>query len=179
MTKVIYYTASSLDGFVADHANSLDWLVSHDNDPHGPLGFEAFQLRVGAMIMGRTTFDWLENQLRTANTPWSHPQPCWVLTSSALPNDLDGADIRTASGDPTRVVDEMVAAANGLDVWCVGGGRTAGWLHSAGLIDEVWVSIAPEILGRGVPLLDGGAHLELIDVARNNSFVAARYSVIR
>jgi riboflavin biosynthesis pyrimidine reductase len=47
----------------------------------------------------------------------------------------------------------MRTVTGARDLWCVGGGRTAAWLHAAGLLDEVWVSIAPEILGAGTPLL--------------------------
>jgi hypothetical protein len=43
----IYYTASSLDGFVVDEANSLDWLVTRDVDVDGPFGYKAFEKTVG------------------------------------------------------------------------------------------------------------------------------------
>jgi dihydrofolate reductase len=73
----VYYTASSLDGFVADEAGSLDWLLSRDVDAGGPFGYEAFARDVGALVMGSTTYEWI-----VANQPgeWPYEQPSWVLT---------------------------------------------------------------------------------------------------
>jgi dihydrofolate reductase len=51
-----YYTASSLDGFIADPDNSLSWLLSRDIDQQGPQSFEQFVQAVGAFCMGATTY---------------------------------------------------------------------------------------------------------------------------
>ena len=48
---------------------------------------------------------------------------------------------------------EMVAAANGKDIWLVGGGDLVGQFFDHGLLDEVTVSIASVTLGGGAPLL--------------------------
>ena len=42
MTRTVYYTATTLDGFVADPGETLDWLLSRETDPKGPLGYEEF-----------------------------------------------------------------------------------------------------------------------------------------
>ena len=55
----IYYTASSLDGFIVDSAGSLDWLLSRDIDVDGPFGYKAFEKSVGALVMGSTTYRWV------------------------------------------------------------------------------------------------------------------------
>ena len=55
----IYYTASSLDGYIVDESDSLDWLTSREIDPDGPFGYDEFIKSVGALVMGSSTYEWL------------------------------------------------------------------------------------------------------------------------
>jgi dihydrofolate reductase len=95
------------------------------------------------------------------------------------PTVVPGADVRFASGDVAAVHADMVAAAEGKDVWVAGGGDLAGQFADAGLLDEVIVYIAPVALGAGAPLLPRRLELRLEETGRNRDFVAARYSVVR
>ena len=179
MSRIIYYTAMSLDGYVATPDHDLSWLLSRDGDPEGPLGFSAFERQVGAIVMGRATYDWVVAHL-PSDEGWPYRQPCWVLTSRPIePGRFPTADIRTIATSAAEVVTGMREAAGGLDLWCIGGGRTATWLNDAGLLDEVWVSIAPVLLGTGIPVIDGHVELELVDVDRNRDFAVCRYRVSR
>jgi dihydrofolate reductase len=63
-------------------------------------------------------------------------------------------------------------------VWVVGGGDLAGQFAAEGLLDEVWVSMAPVTLGGGAPLLPRHVELELMEVARNRDFACLRYAVL-
>lgn len=56
MTRTIFYTASSLDGYLADEQDSLDWLFTQDQDERGPLSYEEFFAGVGAILTGSTTY---------------------------------------------------------------------------------------------------------------------------
>jgi len=47
-----YYTATTLDGFIADPDNSLDWLFTRAREDDGPLNYGEFIAGVGAMAMG-------------------------------------------------------------------------------------------------------------------------------
>jgi dihydrofolate reductase len=177
MTRTIYYTATTLDGFLADEHHSLDWLLSQDVDPAGPMGYDAFIGQVGALLMGSSTYQWLlDNHIATGGT-WDYRQPAWVLTSRDL-TAIDGADLRFARGDIRPVHAAAVAAAGGKDVWVVGGGDLAGQVADAGLLDTVVVSIAPVTLGAGRPLLPRPLDLRLVEVDRNRAFVCARYDVV-
>lgn len=179
MSRTVYYTAMSLDGYVATRDHDLSWLLSRDSDPEGPLGFSAFDRQVGAIVMGRATYDWVAAQL-PPEEGWPHRQPCWVLTSRPIdPGRFPDADIRPTSAPAADVVAQMRAAAGDRDLWCVGGGRTATWLHDAGLLDEVWVSIAPVLLGEGIPVIGSPVELELVDVDRNLDLAVCRYRVSR
>ncbi|MBO1901746.1 dihydrofolate reductase family protein [Leucobacter weissii] len=169
-----FYTASSLDGFIATHDHSLDWLFAQEFDSDGPMAYPAFVERIGALVMGASSYEWL---LRNQEG-WVYDQPAWVFTHRELPVP-DEADVRFARGDVRGVHAEAVAAAGGKDVWILGGGDLAGQFADAGLLDELWVQFAPATLGSGRPLLPRPLALELVDTARNRGFVCARYRVLR
>jgi len=175
MTKTVYYTATSLDGFIAAGDHSLDWLLSRDVDPAGPMGYDDFITGIGAVVMGASTYAWLGDNY---DGPWPYNVPCWVLTHRDFPERV-GADLRFASGDVSELHPRLVEAAEGKDIWIVGGGDLAGQFADRGLLDEVIVSIAPVTLGAGAPLLPRHVELELTDANRNRDFACLSYAVVR
>jgi dihydrofolate reductase len=169
----VYYTASSLDGFVVDDENSLDWLTSRAVDPKGPFGYEAFADGVGAIVMGASTYEWL-----LVNQPgdWMYEQPSWVLTHR--PEIVaDGHPVTTFAGDVVDLHPVLVDAAGGRDVWVLGGGDVAAQFAAAGLVDEMIVSYAPCSLGTGARVLPLRSEWSLQEVGRNADFVCARWAV--
>lgn len=167
----VYYTASSLDGFVVDDASSLDWLTSRAVDPQGTFGYEAFVKGVGALAMGSSTYEWI-----LANHPgdWMYEQPSWVLTHR--PEIIaDGHPVRTFAGEVAELHPALVSAAAGRDVWVVGGGDVAAQFAAAGLIDEMIVTYAPCSLGSGARVLPFRSEWALQEVGRNADFVCARW----
>jgi dihydrofolate reductase len=174
MTRTTYYTATSLDGFIADENNSLDWLFTQDQDTSGPLNYDDFFAGIGAVVMGSTTYEWVVDH---ENGKWVYDIPAWVMTTRDLPK-VDG-DVRFASGDVRTVHAAMTEAAGGKDLWVVGGGDLAGQFADAGLLDEVIVYIAPVTLGGGAPLLARRLDLQLEELAQNRAFACARYRVVR
>lgn len=170
-----FYTASSLDGFIATDEHSLDWLLKQDIDPDGPMSYQDFERRIGALAMGASTYEWV---MRHEDGRWGYVQPTWVFAHRTLEMP-EGADVRAVRGDVAAVHADMVAAAGGKDVWVVGGGDLAAQFADAGLLDEVWVQYAPVTLGSGAPLLPRALDLELLDVQRNRNFMCGRYRVRR
>lgn len=177
-----YYTATTLDGYIADPADSLDWLFTREQDLEGPLNYQAFIADVGALAMGRTTYEWVFDHEFAGKDPaewkWPYEAPCWVFTHHEL-TLVPGARIETTSEDVASVHVRMVEAAAGKNVWIVGGGDLAGQFADAGLLDEVIVYVAPVTLGAGKPLLPRTVELRLEETARNGDFVTARYAVVR
>jgi dihydrofolate reductase len=178
MTKLIYYTATTLDGFIADPDDSLDWLFRQDQDEQGPMGYDEFIAGIGAIVMGATTYEWVLAHTDRTGEQWAYDMPAWVLTHRDLKPPTPDADVRFASGGVREVHDAMAAAAEGKDLWVVGGGDLVGQFADAGLLDEVAVSIAPVTLGSGRPLLPRRYDLELVETARNGAFVTARYRFV-
>ncbi len=151
--KTQYYTASSLDGFIATKDDSLDWLF-----PLGDLNnssYPEFISNIGALAMGSATYEWIfrnsETVAEEAGSPWPYTQPAWVFTSRKLPM-IEGKDIHFVNGDVSRFHSEMQAAANGKNIWVVGGGDLAGQFYDAGLLDEMIIQIGSATLGKGKPL---------------------------
>jgi dihydrofolate reductase len=169
----IYYTAATLDGFIATLDHSLAWLVTRDHDPAGPMGFEEFRSGVGAAAWGANTYQWL---LDNAPDDWDSGLPSWVFTHREF---AARAGVRFTYAAAADVHGELVEAAGGKDVWVVGGGGLAGQFADAGLLDEVIVTIAPVTLGAGAPLLPTHVELRLEEVDRNREFACLRYAVVR
>lgn len=173
MSITTYYTATSLDGRIADEQHSLAWLFHQDQDESGPLNYEQFLARVGAVVMGSSTYEWI---VRHEDGRWPYQLPAWVMTTRDLPK-ADG-DVRFARGDVRPVHADMTAAADGKDLWVVGGGDLAGQFADAGLLDEIILYIAPVTLGSGAALLPRKLDLRLEELGQNKAFVCARYSVV-
>ncbi|MBX3443504.1 MAG: dihydrofolate reductase [Planctomyces sp.] len=152
--KTQYATAMSLDGFLADTENSLDWLFQFGDGPGED--HARFMEDVGAIAMGSTTYEWLlEHEIRPGSEqqkPWPYRQPTWVFTSRRLPA-IPGADIRFVRGDVRPVHAEMTRAADGRNIWITGGGELVGQFLDQGLLDEIIVAVASVTLGGGAPLL--------------------------
>ena len=182
MSLTQYYTATSLDGFIADADNSLDWLFTRRREPDGPLNYGDFIAGVGAMAMGSTTYEWiLEHEFRDkdpAEWKWPYDLPCWVFTHREL-RVVPGAAIEFTSSDIAKVHAQLAAAAGERNIWIVGGGDLAGQFAEAGLLDEVIVTIAPVTLGAGAPLLPRRVELRLEELGRNGDFASARYAIVR
>jgi dihydrofolate reductase len=184
MGKTQYYTATSLDGYIADEQNSLDWLFEVDREQDGGHTFAAFFADVGAMAMGATTYEWVLDHERMLDDPgkwrgYYGDTPCWIFTHRTL-QPIPGADIRFVRGDVAPVHEEMRRVAGDGNIWLVGGGDLVGQFADRGLLDEMFVGIAPVTLGRGAPLLPRrltASQLELVDVARDRQFARLRYRV--
>jgi len=182
--KTQYYTASTLDGFIATLDDSLEWLF--------PLGdvettsYPAFIKDVGALAMGSATYEWMLKHVvgpeAKERQPWPYTQPTWVFTTRTLPG-IPGADIRFARGDVRPVHAAMVDAAGGKNVWLVGGGDLVGQFHDHGLLDELFVQFGSVTLGAGKPLLPRAIvdpPLKLLSVrAVGTGFAELHYEVQR
>ncbi|MBJ7383319.1 MAG: dihydrofolate reductase [Mycolicibacterium sp.] len=167
----VYFTASSLDGFVVDEHDSLDWLTSRQHDPDGPFGVDAFMTNIGALVMGSATYEWI---LKNHPGPWMYDQPSWVLTTR--PEIVaEEHPVHTFSGELTDVDPPIREAADGKDVWLVGGGQVAAQFTAAGLVDQMIVTYAPCSLGSGARVLPVRSEWKLADSAVNGEFVCARW----
>ena len=176
MTRAIYYTATTLDGYIADEHDSLEWLFVQDVRDDGPMSYAAFIPGIGAMAMGATTYAWIGDHMRANDEAWSYQIPCWVFTHGQ-PDPL-GEGIRIVSGEVRDHHPAIVESSGDRDVWVVGGGDLAGQFADLGLLDQIVLSIAPVTLGAGRPLFPRQHDLRLVEVGRNGDFAVATYDVV-
>lgn len=180
--KTQYFTATSLDGFIATEDDSLDWLfpLGNINDTSYP----AFIAEVGALAMGSATYEWMLRHAQTVTaetgSAWPYTQPTWVFSNRTLPA-APGANLCFAQGDVRPIHAAMRAAAGDRNIWVVGGGDLAGQFYDAGLLDEVIVQVGSVTLGKGKPLFPRrltSPPLELVSVRQvGTGFAELRYQV--
>ncbi|MEK6328503.1 MAG: dihydrofolate reductase family protein [Actinomycetota bacterium] len=163
MSKTQYYCASTLDGYIADTDDRIDWLQKYEGSFEGdgvePIkgSYDRFYDGVGALIMGSVTYEFVLGEF-AGDREWPYTgKPTWVLSSRDLPKPAgDDVDVRIVSAKVPDLYEEMVAAAGDRNLWVVGGGNVASQFADAGLLDELLVTVVPVVLGEGKPLFDRG-----------------------
>jgi len=152
--RVRVYLGCSLDGCVAGPDHDLSFLSDHAPPPEagagGGLGFEEFLGQIGALLMGRRTY-----QVLLDYDAWHYgDRPVLVATHHALPPAPKGGKAWAVQGPIAQLVAEAKAAAGGRDVYLDGGDLVRQGLD-AGLVDELCLTFLPVILGRGIRLWEG------------------------
>jgi len=86
MTNLVYI-AASLDGFISDKDDGLDWLQSIPNPNNLDFGYASFIDRIDAIVMGRKTFE----KVCSFDCDWPYSKPVFVLSNSlsALPEEYE------------------------------------------------------------------------------------------
>jgi dihydrofolate reductase len=160
---VQYFCAQTLDGFIAEADGGIRWLSGPTPQPlfgcemEGARAegdsYEEFFAQVGALAMGRDTY---EGVVSRYPKKWPYGLvPSWVFTNRRLAPPYRDCDIRRAQGPVRPVLEEMHAAADGKNIWIVGGGKLATQVADQGLLDELRIMIVPVVLGSGIPTFAG------------------------
>jgi dihydrofolate reductase len=187
MPRVRYYAAQTLDGYIAESDDNLDWLLEYqghyddaDSDAN-QAGYDTFYEGIGALVSGSVTYEWVlehADEWPYAGKPW------WVVSSRELPKpEGEGVDVRIVSGEIPDLVEEMLDSAGDRDLWIVGGGNVASQFADHGLLDRVEVTVVPVVLGEGKPLFDrrlpGGPMQLLSTTTHSSGMVSLNYEVRR
>lgn len=147
--KASVFIATSLDGFIAREDGSIDWLNEANTlIPSGEdCGYGAFIQPIDVIVMGRKTFE-----LVLTFDPWPYGDKKMVVLSSQplnIPARLQNT-VSASSKSPQALVEQL--AAEGAQNLYVDGGVTIQRFLSAGLIDEIIITLIPVLLGKGIPL---------------------------
>jgi dihydrofolate reductase len=185
LSLVRYYCAATLDGYIAESDDTLDWLLKYEgsfegaDSDQGQAGYEAFYEGIGALVMGSTTYEWVLEHGRG----WPYAgKPTWVLSTRELePPEGEEVDVRIVDAEIPELIEQMRAVAGERDLWIVGGGNVASQFADHGLLDRVEVTLVPVVLGEGKPLFDRrlpGGSMQLVSARTFSSgMVGLTYEV--
>lgn len=179
--SIVYLTASTLNGFLADEFDSLDWLFAVEGEAPD---LDSFMARASVLVMGSTTYTWVldHGDIVTDPQKWQQfhgDRPTFVFSTRDLPVPT-GADVRVVRGDVADVLPEIREVAGEGTVWVMGGGDLVGQFLDVDALDEVVVQFAPALVSSGRPLLPrtvGPDRLHLVDVRQVGQFAELRYAV--
>ncbi|MGH2981689.1 MAG: dihydrofolate reductase family protein [Solirubrobacterales bacterium] len=190
MSRTQYYCAATLDGFIAESDDTLDWLMKYEGSFGGEGAepakgaYDRWYEGIGALVMGSVTYEFILDHMAQGNE-WAYAgKPTWVLSTRDLPAaEGTGDELRIVEAAVTELYDEMIAAAGERDLWVVGGGNVASQFADAGLLDELLVTVVPVVLGEGKPLFDRrlpGGPMQLTGTrAFDSGMVELRYEIRR
>ncbi|WP_430786516.1 dihydrofolate reductase family protein [Actinoplanes sp. G11-F43] len=189
MRKLVYFVATSLDGFIAAPDGSWDFLPISDDvtayinarypetvptHVRAALGFDPPGQRFDTVLMGRNTY---EPALKIGVTsPYAHLSQ--IVFSRGLGASPDPA-VRIVATDPLEFTTRLKQEPGG-DIWLAGGGDLAGQLLPA--VDELVIKLNPVLTGDGIPLARTGFEphgLDLISATPLESGVVVLHYLTR
>lgn len=143
MRKIILYSASSLDQFIARKNGDIDWLFT---DPDCDYGFFDFFDSIDITLMGNKTYQ----QVLSFDVEFPYKgKDNYVLTrNKGLKAD---ENVRFISDNIGELVADL-KSKKGKDIWLIGGGEINSLFLKNGWIDEICLSVHPIWLGEGLPL---------------------------
>lgn len=172
--KLVLYIASSLDGYIATDEHNLDWLFTVEGE--GDNGYSRFYESVDTILIGRITYDWIIEHEKGA-FPYKGKE-CYVFTRTKKD---DNEYVNFICEDVVQFSKEL-KNRNGKNIWLVGGGNLLKTFIEEKLVDEIIITIAPLLLGKGIPLFRDSSFqtsLSLKSINRFNQFVELHYEVVR
>jgi len=173
--KIVVFIAASLDGYIATKEDSLDWLFATEGE--GDNGYGEFLETVDTVVMGRRTYDWLLKAVGPENFPYKDKH-CYVFSSAAPVSDGNVEFVNESTLDFAN----RLRQEDGKNIWLVGGGRLINSFAAQNLIDEWIVTLAPTLLGNGIPLFhehDFETRLKLKSVRPFNQFAELHYETVK
>lgn len=171
MASVIVEMTLSLDGFIAgpqvnkEHAMGIggdrlhQWIFG-GKSKGDEAALEETKQMTGAVIIGKTMFD--VGLQYWNDTPY--PVPTFVLTHAPLEKlSMKSSSFTFVTTGIDNALFQAKAASGNKNVLVMGGANVAQQYIRSRLFDELWIHIAPVLLGEGIRLFEhiGTDHIEL------------------
>jgi dihydrofolate reductase len=182
MGRILFDTATTINGFIADTNNSLAWLFNVDGGTEPDA--ELLPANATVLVEGSTTYEWVlaESDILANPEKWHDfhgDRPTFVFTTRDLPVP-EGADVRFVRGKVADALPAIREAAGDGDIWVVGGGDLAGQFLDAGALHRIALSLAPVALDGGAPLFPRrieSDRLTMVSAAAHGQFARIIYDV--
>ncbi len=162
--EVVLYIATSLDGFIATPTGGLNWLERAEQEGQD-YGYKDFYNSVDALIMGQMAY---EQILGYDQWPYSG-KSCWVFGQSLSSGAKEPDGVCVVNDHPAAFLAGL-ARSGVKKAWLVGGGNLVSSFANHQLISEYVISVAPVILGRGVPLFSGPGIMQNLRLEGSKNF---------
>lgn len=172
--KIVLFIATSLDGYIATEDDSLVWLFKVAGE--GDNGYSEFFDTVDTIIMGRRTYDWIMKE-ESGNFPYKNKE-CYVFSKTEHIENESEEIVQFVNDDMGSFLSNL-REKDGENIWIVGGGELLHSVIKDKFIDEFIITVAPVIIGKGIPLFkksDVEIELELISIRRFNQFAELHYT---
>jgi dihydrofolate reductase len=167
--SVFFYGCITMDGYLADKNHNLDWL--HQTGEVGETGYESFYKSMDITIMGKRTFNEIEN-IENIDSVYPTTQN-YVFTHA---EKLSAKGFIPIHGDVVEFVKQIERDKN---IWIVGGNTIVAPLLDHDRVDHLTIQIAPVLLGSGIPLFSQKEVLKrfcLQEVKKYGQFAELIYS---
>ncbi len=185
MSKTILNLVMTFDGFVAGVHDEIDWLHKILKRPTGSAkwDFSLFTSRVGAIIVGKHSYElgvakgWFKNQAYG-------PSPIFVLCESVPKNPSHDADFQFVTAGIEEAHRQASAEAGDKWIYLYGGPNVFQQFLNKDLVDEMRITIAPILIGKGIRLFDclTERHIELEKISvtdHPNGMIETNYRIIK
>ena len=177
MRKLILGVAVTLDGYIEGPNAEYDWCFT-DQD----YGLNEFYGRIDAMFIGRKSYEMLQkHELENGeDVVPGMPKLKEYVFSDTLKEVKEGVVL--VSGD-SMVEARRIKDIPGKDIWLFGGASLNKAMMEAGLVDELWLSVHPILLGAGRQLFSGQNHRSQLTLLESKTYesglVSLRYSIVQ
>ncbi len=173
MRKIIYYVATSIDGFIAGPDGDASKFVAQGK---GVKKYLEDLKKFDTVIMGRKTYEFGYDFGLQPGQP-AYPHMRHLIFSDTLRFEDPHEKVQVCSPDIDLI--KTLKSEAGSDIYLCGGGQFAGWLLDEGLIDEVILKINPIILGVGIPLFGTSQNTASLSVAASDFYDDDGLQIIR
>ncbi|HEY0744585.1 MAG TPA: dihydrofolate reductase family protein [Chryseosolibacter sp.] len=160
MRRIIYYVASSIDGFISGRNEDISGFVGTGN---GVDKYLEDLNKFDTVIMGKNTYEFgYKFGLKAGQAPYKHMKN-YVISESLSFSSCD-PNVYVIKRSIAEI--EKIQRDPGTDIYLCGGGKLASWLLEHKKIMSIKLKLNPLIQGQGTPLFqnsNGSFQLKLVE----------------